>query len=145
MIKRLLFMLMIALLAGTLVGWSTTVKVYSENGKMEEYNPRTGDRLVIPGEVQSVDLRGLDVTIVLDVSGANPNCLYYLNAQDKVPEGLDADRLIVHDNAIDELIIQRGMSVHRGASNISQLNRLQDNEGIFYVLPGHPFCNLPLL
>ena len=110
--KRLILFLMIILTTGILPSWSGGVVVYRELTKMDTYQPQTGDRLIIPNDACAVDMRYLDhsVTISLDVSQANPNCLYYLNAQNRVPEGLDDDRLIIRSNDagqlyIDELIV----------------------------------------
>ena len=48
----------------------------------------------IPAEAVAVDLRDMGRTntmLVIDAAQANPNCLYYLHANDPQPEGLDAD------------------------------------------------------
>ena len=54
--------------------------------------------LRIPAEAVAVDLRGLHTfgkPVTIDASKANPNCLYYLDQQDDVPEGLDESQNIV--------------------------------------------------
>lgn len=54
--------------------------------------------LVVPAEAVAVDLRGhhdSDTSPRINTSQANPNCLYYLESQDDVPEGLDEKYNIV--------------------------------------------------
>ena len=110
--KRLILFLIITLTLGILSSWSGEVLVYRDLAKLERYEPETGDRLIIPNDACAVDMRYVSqgVTISLDVSQANPNCLYYLDAQNRMPEGLDDDRLIIRSNDdgelyIDELIV----------------------------------------
>ena len=107
--KRLILFLMITLTAGILPSWSGGILVYRELTRVDTYQPKTGDRLIIPNDACAVDMRYLDhsVTVSLDVSQVNPNCLFFLNGQDKIPEGLDDNRNVIIDNAIDELIIHR--------------------------------------
>ena len=107
MMKRQICMLMVSLIVGTLSGWSDRVRIYDENLNWEDCYPHNGDAFKITKDVVAVDLRLIEKGVILDVSAANPNCLFYLNGQDKLPEGLDDSRLIIRDNVIDELIIQR--------------------------------------
>ena len=54
--------------------------------------------LVVPAEAVAIDLRGhhnSDTSPRINTSQANPNCLYYLESQDDVPEGLDEKYNIV--------------------------------------------------
>ena len=54
--------------------------------------------LVVPAEAVAIDLRGhhnSDTSPRINTSQANPNCLYYLESQDDVPEGLDEEYNIV--------------------------------------------------
>ena len=69
-----------------------------------DYNEATtglGDEqstLHIPAEAVAADLRGqyaYDKPYVIDASQANPNCLYYLDPQANIPEGLDESYNIV--------------------------------------------------
>ena len=73
----MILFLMIILTTGILLSWSGGVVVYRELTGMDTYQPQTGDRLIIPNDACAVDMRYLDhsVTISLDVSQANPNCL----------------------------------------------------------------------
>ena len=70
--------------------------------------PQEGMELKVPKEAVAVDFRGnygVDDVFTVDVTEANPNCLYYLNNLDYVPKGLDYDRLVIRDNAIRDLVI----------------------------------------
>lgn len=54
--------------------------------------------LIVPKEATAVDLRGLyylDTRFKIDVSEANPNCLYYLTFIDYVPKGFTSDANII--------------------------------------------------
>jgi len=56
-------------------------------------------QLMVPEEAVAVDLRGqqaINTVFSIDASQANPNCLYYLDLLDNIPEGLDDSRNIVH-------------------------------------------------
>ena len=57
--------------------------------KTKEYSCGTasGQYVVVPREAVAVDLRGAHYEDI-DVSQANPNCLYYLDSLDNVPQGL---------------------------------------------------------
>ncbi len=70
--------------------------------------PQEGMELKVPKEAVAVDFRGnygVDDVFTVDVTEANPNCLYYLNNLDYVPKGLDYDRLVIRDYAIRDLVI----------------------------------------
>lgn len=54
--------------------------------------------LKVPAEAVAVDLRGLRNTgtqYAIDLSQANPNCLYYLDPADYMPQGLDAGSNVI--------------------------------------------------
>lgn len=62
--------------------------------------PVDGQQLVVPAEAVAVDLRGLyylNTVFTIDVSQANPNCIYYLDFLDNVPQGMTADCNVVRD------------------------------------------------
>lgn len=63
--------------------------------------PLADDRVLkVPSEAVAVDLRGLyymGSVYTLDISEANPNCLYYLDFLDDVPRGLNDDCNVVRD------------------------------------------------
>ena len=62
--------------------------------------PVVGDVLKVPGDALAVDMRGLyDLSTVysIDVSEANPNCLYYLGFLDYVPKGFDSEANIIRN------------------------------------------------
>ena len=70
--------------------------------------PQEGMKLKVPKEAVAVDFRGnygVDGIYTVDVTEANPNCLYYLNNLDYVPRGLDYSRLIIRNYAIRDLVI----------------------------------------
>ena len=52
----------------------------------------------VPAEAVAVDLRGRQVqgiTAAVDVVEANPNCLYYMDSDDVLPEGMTADLNVI--------------------------------------------------
>lgn len=56
--------------------------------------------LKVPADALAVDLRGLygiNTIFSIDASEANPNCLYYLDFLDYVPQGLTTDVNIIRD------------------------------------------------
>lgn len=56
--------------------------------------------LQIPEEALAVDMRGIYErcdTFIVDVSQANPNCLYYLGFLDNVPPGFSDDQNVIRD------------------------------------------------
>ncbi|MGX8695481.1 MAG: hypothetical protein ACSW8D_03765 [Prevotella sp.] len=60
--------------------------------------PEKNQLLLVPAEAVAVDLRGqylINTIFSVDASEANPNCLYYLDPIDNVPQGLDESRNIV--------------------------------------------------
>ena len=62
--------------------------------------PVVDDVLKVPGDALAVDMRGLyDLSTVysIDVSEANPNCLYYLGFLDYVPKGFDSEANIIRN------------------------------------------------
>ena len=57
--------------------------------------------LQVPPEAMAVDLRlyGVKTTLpIVDVSKANPNCIYYIDYYGSMPEGLDEKRIVVRGN-----------------------------------------------
>ena len=65
-------------------------------------------RLTVPAEAVAVDLRGLQDVAVVDASEANPNCLYYLNQTDNIPEGLDESRNIIRGLEAENIKVIEG-------------------------------------
>ena len=56
--------------------------------------------LKVPGDALAVDMRGLydiNTFFSIDVSEANPNCLYYLGFLDYVPKGFDSEANIIRN------------------------------------------------
>lgn len=63
-------------------------------------------QLTVPAEAVAVDLRGqqaVNAVFAIDASQANPNCLYYLNLPDNVPQGLDETRNLVRGLEADNI------------------------------------------
>ena len=56
--------------------------------------------LQVPPEAMAVDLRlyGVKTLPIVDVSKANPNCIYYIDYYGSLPEGLDEKRIVVRGN-----------------------------------------------
>lgn len=64
--------------------------------------------LIVPKEAAAVDLRGLyyhDTKYKIDVSEANPNCLYYIGFLDNVPKGFTSDANIIREDEANVLSI----------------------------------------
>ena len=64
--------------------------------------------LIVPKEATAVDLRGLyylDTRFKIDVSEANPNCVYYIGFIDYVPKGFTSDANIVREDEANVLSI----------------------------------------
>ena len=56
--------------------------------------------LKVPGDALAVDMRGLytiNTVYSIDISEANPNCLYYLGFLDYVPKGFDSEANIIRN------------------------------------------------
>ena len=70
--------------------------------------PEADQVLKVPAEALTVDLRGLyeiNTVYSIDVSEANPNCLYFLNYLDYVPKGLTSKTNIIRDYEAKDIII----------------------------------------
>ena len=64
--------------------------------------------LKVPADALAVDMRGLyliNTVFSIDVSEANPNCLYYLGFLDYVPKGFESDTNIIRDGEASTLVI----------------------------------------
>ena len=64
--------------------------------------------LKVPPEALAVDLRGLydmDKTFSIDVTQANPNCLYYLGFLDYVPKGFQSETNIIRNGYASNVVI----------------------------------------
>ena len=64
--------------------------------------------LIVPKEATAVDLRGLyylDTRFKIDISDANPNCLYYIGFIDYVPKGFTSDANIIREDEANVLSI----------------------------------------
>ncbi len=71
----------------------------------------TNQQLTIPEEAVAVDLRGqhtFNTVFSIDASRANPNCLYYLDFPDKVPQGLDGSHNLVQGLEADCIKLTEG-------------------------------------
>jgi hypothetical protein len=71
--------------------------------------PVSADQVLkVPYEALAVDLRGqydMNTTFSIDVSEANPNCLYYLGFLDNVPQGLSKTQNVIRNYGAQSLII----------------------------------------
>ena len=70
--------------------------------------PLSNDSIKIPSEALAVDLRGQHHTNAIysvDVSEANPNCLYYLEFLDNVPQGFISGTNIIRGDEAETLFI----------------------------------------
>ena len=65
-------------------------------------------KFTVPAEAVAVDLRGnygMPGTYTINASAANPNCLFYLNKLDYVPQGLNDSSLIIREYAINDFVV----------------------------------------
>ena len=77
---------------------SATSTYWTADGTVLPMPSATGHPMRVPAEAVAVDLRGIgrvNQVFTLDVSEANPNCLYYLDPTDARPEGLGNDCNVV--------------------------------------------------
>lgn len=69
----------------------------------------TDDGLLhVPAEAVAIDLRGIGQQgscVTLDVAQANPNCLYYLDTDDALPQGLDAAVNVVRGLVAENIVL----------------------------------------
>ena len=64
--------------------------------------------LKVPSEALAVDMRGqyeMNTVFSVDISQANPNCLYYLGYLDNVPQGFSNENNLVRDNEAKMLFV----------------------------------------
>ena len=64
--------------------------------------------LIVPKDAAAVDLRGLyylNARFKIDVSEANPNCLYYISFIDYVPQGFTSETNIIREDEANVLSI----------------------------------------
>ena len=79
--------------AGTNTYWTA-------DGTVKPVPVEANQRLVVPAEAVAVDLRGqyyMNTAFTIEISQANPNCLYYLDFLDNVPQGLNDQCNVVRD------------------------------------------------
>lgn len=70
--------------------------------------PLTTDGLKIPAEALAVELRGqylTNKTYSVDLSEANPNCLYYLDFLDNVPQGFPSEANIIRGGEAKTIVV----------------------------------------
>jgi hypothetical protein len=73
---------------------------WTKNGEVKPVPIEADQRLAVPAEAVAVDLRGqyyMNTIFTVDASQANPNCLYYLDFLDNVPQGLNDQCNVVRD------------------------------------------------
>lgn len=86
--KKLL-LLCLTLLAGLTVSAKLIATYWTADGQLHKL-PEESQTLFVPAEAVAVDLRGHATVNVatINVSSANPNCLYYFDANASLPKGL---------------------------------------------------------
>jgi len=80
---------------------------HTADGQKHDLPIGPNNLLQIPAEALAVDLRGqndLNTTFTVDASKANPNCLFYLDATDHVPLGLE-NRMVVYNYLLENLTV----------------------------------------
>ena len=73
---------------------------WTADGHVKPLPVNTGQVLKVPAEALAVDMRGqyeTNTTFSIDVSEANPNCLYYLGFLDNVPQGFLLTTNVIRD------------------------------------------------
>ena len=101
--KRLYLLLTLSLTAGSLSAEGTHT-YWTADGTVRPL-PQDGLTLTVPAEAAAVDLRGNRLVgdiYTMDVTAANPNCLYYLDGEDYLPQGLDDTRLVVRNYKLSD-------------------------------------------
>ena len=106
------YYVVIGILEKPVVGVSFTVRqctntYWTADGHVKPL-PLSNKSLMIPAEALTVDLRGQRHTNAIysvDVSEANPNCLYYLDFLDNVPEGFISEANIIRGDEAKTLLV----------------------------------------
>lgn len=104
--KRVLFLFLLSLAWGLAKAGGNYI-YWKANG-MTNRLPQNENTLKVPSEAVAVDLRGsgdIAKDCFIDASAANPNCIYYMDGDDGLPDGLDENRLIVRDLTIGDFIV----------------------------------------
>ena len=73
---------------------------WTADGHVKPLPVDTNQVLKVPAEALAVDMRGqyeTNTTFSIDVSEANPNCLYYLGFLDNVPQGFSSTTNVIRD------------------------------------------------
>ena len=86
----------------------STNTYWTADGTQRPLTVGEDNTLIVPKEAQAVDLRGLymiNTIYKIDVSEANPNCLYYLGFLDYVPQGFLSENNIIRDGEASSLVI----------------------------------------
>lgn len=86
----------------------STNTYWTADGTQRPLTVGDDNTLIVPKEAQAVDLRGLyaiNTVFNIDVSEANPNCLYYLGFLDYVPQGFQSENNIIRDGEASSLVI----------------------------------------
>lgn len=86
----------------------STNTYWSADGNQKPLPVNDGHILKVPNDALAVDMRGLyemDEVFSIDVSEANPNCLYYLNYLDNVPKGFPSETNVIRDQQASSLVI----------------------------------------
>ena len=84
---------------------------WTANGEVLPLPLNDNRQLTVPEEAVAVDLRGtaaLPGIYTVDASQANPNCLYYLDLPDNVPQGLDESRNLVRGLEAENIRLTEG-------------------------------------
>ena len=77
---------------------------WTGDGTRSGYLPVDG--MAIPANAAAVNLEGLNLSSV--VANSNPNCLYYLGADDAIPAGLEGKNIIVNGVAQGNINLKHG-------------------------------------
>lgn len=81
---------------------------WTADGSKKRLSVVDGNTLKVPAEALAVDLRGIyndDTVYKIDVSEANPNCLYYLGFLDYVPKGFTSETNIIRSGEASTVVI----------------------------------------
>lgn len=81
---------------------------WTADGHVKPLPMRANQVLEIPAEALAVDMRGqyeINTVFSVDVSQANPNCLFYLGYLDNVPQGFSSEQNVIRDYEAKTLVV----------------------------------------
>lgn len=87
------------------------VSCWTADGRVQSLPIDDSGIVRVPEEAVAVDLRGMDLeseAVRIDVSQANPNCLYYADKEQMLPEGLGTGLNLIQGGVAQNVMITEG-------------------------------------